>query len=320
MSDKFIFVINPKAGKNARAMSFISTIESACKAYEIEHEIYITKAVGDAREFVKERCKSLTEPTRFYACGGDGTINEVINGTVGCPLAKIGILPLGSGNDYIKAFPNVDFLDMTAQINGTPTPVDLIKVGDRYVANMCNIGFDAKVGGNFVKFKKIPGVSGKMAYALSVVDCFLGKISSPMTITMDNGTEIHDNMLLCCVSKGLYCGGQYLASPKAQLSDGFMDVCAIKKLSRPQFLSFINIYKVGNHVDNPKLEKWVTYEKCRKMTIKSQEKIPVAHDGDVLYLDGTITFELIPEAVEIIIPAVPDKLYEADKRIAAEVM
>lgn len=320
MSDKFIFVINPKAGKNARAMSFISAIESACKAYNVEYEIYITKAVGDAREFVSEKCKNLCEPTRFYACGGDGTINEVINGTVGCPLAKVGILPLGSGNDYIKAFPKVDFLDMVAQINGTPTPVDLIKVGDRYVANMCNIGFDAKVGGNFVKFKRIPGVSGKMAYALSVVDCFLKKISSDMTITMDDGTEIHDQMLLCCVSKGKYCGGQYLASPKAQLSDGYMDVCPIKKISRTQFLKFFDLYKHGRHIDNPDLAKWVSYHKVKKMTIKSQEKIPFAYDGDVVYLSGTTVFELVPDALEIVIPAKPDKMAEQDKKIAAEVI
>lgn len=320
MSDKFIFVINPKAGKNERAMGFLGKIEAACKAYDVRHEIYITKAVGDAREFVKERCKTLSEPTRFYACGGDGTINEVINGAVGCPKARVGILPLGSGNDYIKAFPKVDFLDMASQINGTPTPVDLIKVGDRYVANMCNIGFDAKVGGNFVKFKRIPGVSGKMAYGLSVVDCFLKKISSDMTIKMDDGTEIHDKMLLCCVSKGLYCGGQYLASPKAQLSDGYMDVCPIKKISRTQFLKFFDLYKHGNHVDNPDLAKWVSYHKVKKMTIKSREKIPFAYDGDVVYLEGTTTFELVPGAIEIVIPAKPDKMYEADKKMAAEVM
>ena len=319
MTDKFIFVINPKAGKNAHAMSYITTIESACEAYNIEHEIYITKAIGDAREFVSERCKTLSQPTRFYACGGDGTINEVINGAVGCPLAKVGILPLGSGNDYIKAFPKVDFLDMVAQINGTPTAVDLIKIKDRYVANMCNIGFDAKVGGNFVKFKRIPGVSGKMAYALSIVDCFLGKISNNMTITMDNGVEIHDKMLLCCVSKGLYCGGQYLASPKAQLSDGYMDVCPIKKISRLQFLKFFDLYKHGNHIDNPDLAKWISYYKVKKMTLKSQEKIPFAYDGDVVYLDGTINFEVVENAIEIIIPASPDEISKADKRLAAEI-
>ncbi|MEE1279647.1 MAG: diacylglycerol kinase family protein [Oscillospiraceae bacterium] len=320
MSEKFIFVINPKAGKNNRAMNFINKIEAACKAFGIDSEIYITKAVGDAREFVKERCKDLTEATRFYACGGDGTINEVINGAVGFPYARVGLLPLGSGNDYIKAFPDVDFLDLPAQIKGTPKAVDLIRIGDRYVANMCNIGFDATVAHNFVKFKTFPGVSGKMAYTLSVFYCLVNKISSPMTIVLDNGTEIHDNMLLCSVSKGIYCGGQYKTAPMADLSDGFMDVCPIKKISRSQFLKFFSLYKVGNHVNNPELEKWVSYHKCKKMTIKSSEKLPVCFDGDTAFLDGTVTFELVPNAIEIIIPAAGDEIDKAEKTVAQEVM
>ncbi len=320
MSDKFIFVINPKAGKNNKAMSFINKIEAACKAFKVKGEIYITKSVGDAREFVKERCKCLSEPTRFYACGGDGTINEVINGAAGCPFAKVGILPLGSGNDYIKSFSDADFLNLPAQIKGEAKPVDLIKIGNRYVANMCNIGFDATVAHNFVKFKTVPCVSGKMAYSMSVFYCLVNKVSSPMTIILDDGTEICDSMLLCSISKGIYCGGQYKTAPKADVFDGFMDVCPIKKISRTQFLKFFSLYKDGKHVDNPELEKWVSYHKCKKVTIKSTEKLPVCFDGENAFLDGTITFELVPNAVEIIIPAKGDKLDEAEKIYAAEVM
>ena len=320
MSDKFIFVINPKSGKNNRAVTFMSKIEAACKAFNIDSEIYITKSVGDTKEFVRERCKTLTEPTRFYACGGDGTINEVINGAVGCPYAKVGILPLGSGNDYIKAFPDADFLNLPAQIMGEGKAVDLIRIGDRYVANMCNIGFDATVAHNFVKYKAIPGVSGSAAYAISVFTSLVNKMSSPMTIVLDDGTEIHDEMLLCSISKGIYCGGQYKTSPKADLSDGFMDVCPIKKISRPQFLSFINLYKQGTHVDNPKLAKWVSYHKCKKMILKSTKKLPVSFDGEIAFLEGTVTFEIAPKAVEIIIPAKLSELDEQEKKIAAEIM
>lgn len=320
MNEKFIFVINPKSGKNERAMNFINKIEAACKAYKLDSEIYITKSVGDAREFVKERCAALKEVTRFYACGGDGTVNEVINGAVGCPLARVGILPLGSGNDYIKSFPDVDFLNLTAQIKGSPKAVDLIRIGDRYVANMCNIGFDATVAHNFVKFKTFPGISGKMAYTLSVFYCLINKISSPMTIILDDGTEIHDSMLLCSVSKGIYCGGQYKTAPLADLSDGFMDVCPIKKISRALFLKFFALYKDGKHVNNPELEKWVSYHKCKKMTIKSSEKLPVCFDGETAYLDGTVTFELVPDAIKIIIPAEGNEIDKADKATAQEIM
>jgi len=318
MQDKHIFIINPKAGKAGRAINFITKIEAACKAFKLDSEIYITKAVGDAKEYVKSRCKDLLQPTRFYSCGGDGTMNEVINGATGCDLASVGIIPLGSGNDYIKSFKDADFTSLPAQLKGEPTPVDLIKIGDRYVANMCNIGFDATVAHNFVKFKTLPGVSGKMAYAMSVFYCLVNKTSSKMTITLDDGNVICDDMLLCSVSKGIYCGGQYKTAPRADVSDGFMDVCPIKKISRLQFLNFFKYYKNGTHFDEPSLKPYLSYHKCKKATITGVDKLPVCFDGDTAFLDGTVTFELIKDAIKIIIPR-PDSFDTADSKIAAEI-
>ena len=318
-SEKFIFIINPKAGKNGSALAFINKIKAAIKTFMLDGEIYITKCVGDAKEYVSERSRSLTKPTRFYACGGDGTINEIINGAVGSPLATVGIIPLGSGNDYIKSFEDADFLDLTAQIKGKPLMVDLIKVNDRYVANMCNIGFDATVAHNFVKFKGVPGVSGKMAYTISVFYSLISKLSRPMHIILDDKTEIYDEMLLCSISKGIYCGGQYKTAPRANLTDGFMDVCPIKKLSRAKFIQFIGPYKEGKHFDIPKLEKYVSYHKCKKAVIKGVHKLPVCFDGDTAFLDGTVTFELVEKALGIILLAKSDDAELEIKKEAAEV-
>lgn len=319
MNEKYIFVINPKAGKNSLSMSYITKIEAAAKAFELDCEIYITKAVGDAREFVKERCKSLECPTRFYACGGDGTINEVINGAVGAPLARVGILPLGSGNDYIKSLGNLDFLNIPAQLKGEATDIDLIKIGDRYVANMVNIGFDATVAHNFVKFKNKPGVSGKSAYAISVFYSLVGKISHRMNIKLDDGTEIFDDMLLCSVAKGIYCGGQYKTSPLAKVSDGFIDVCPIKKISRIQFLKFFDIYKVGKHISEPSIKKYVSYHKCKKVTIQCSERLPVTFDGEPSFLEGTTVLEVVPNALKLILPTSPTKSDFEEKKLANEV-
>ncbi len=323
MSEKNIFVINPKAGKNNLSMSYIAKIEATAKTLELDYEIYITKAVGDAREFVSERCKSLDVPTRFYACGGDGTINEVINGAVGSPLARVGVLPLGSGNDYIKAFggyESEDFLNIPAQIKGEPIDIDLIKVGNRYVANMVNIGFDATVAHNFVKFKTKPSVSGKSAYAISVFYSLVSKISRPMKVTLDDGTEIFDDMLLCSISKGIYCGGQYKTSPRADVSDGFIDVCPIKKISRLQFLKFFDLYKVGAHVTSPILKKYLSYHKCKKVTIECRERLPVCFDGEPSFLEGKTTFEVVPSAVKLILPSQPEKADAEEKKLKQEIL
>jgi len=319
MKEKFIFVVNPKAGKNNNAVMYIDKIKAAIKTYNLDGEIYITQAALDAKNFVKKRCENLDRPTRFYACGGDGTINEVINGAVNCPLASVGLLPLGSGNDYVKSFGDVDFLDLNAQINGNPKDVDLVKIGDRYVANMCNIGFDASVAHNFTKFKVMPGVSGKSAYAISVFYTLLQKLARPMHIVLDDGTEIFDDMLLCSVSKGIYCGGQYKTAPRADVSDGFIDVCPIKKLSRIQFINFIGFYKKGVHFDIPSLSRYVAYHKCKKATIKNANSIPVTYDGEPAFINGDVTFEVAEKAVKIIIPAKADEIEFEIKKEAAEI-
>lgn len=319
MKEKFIFIVNPKAGKNNNAVMYIDKIKAAIKTYNLDGEIYITQSVGDAKNFVEKRCQALDRPTRFYACGGDGTINEVINGAVNCPLASVGLLPLGSGNDYVKSFKDVDFLDLDAQINGKPKDVDLVKIGDRYVANMCNIGFDASVAHNFTKFKTIPGVSGKSAYAISVFYTLVQKLARPMHIVLDNGTEIKDNLLLCSVSKGIYCGGQYKTAPRADVSDGFIDVCPIKKLSRIQFVSFIGYYKNGVHFDMPSLAPYVAYHKCKSVTIKNANNIPVTYDGEPSFINGDVLFEVAEKAVKIIIPSKSSEIEYEIKKEAAEI-
>ena len=316
MKDKFIFIVNPKAGKNGRAVDFITQIEAAAKAFALDYELYITKSAGDALEFTRTRCRNLQQPTRFFACGGDGTMNEVINGAVGTPGASVGVLPLGSGNDYIKAFGAADFLNMQAQIEGAAVPVDLIRVGSRYVANMCNIGFDASVAHNFIKFKSKPGISGPMAYSMSVFYTLSKKISTPMTITLDDGTEIYDDMLLCSVSKGIYCGGQYKTAPNANPTDGFLDVCPIRKISRAKFLQFFNLYKDGKHFESPAMQGIVSYHKCRRVTIRGVQQLPACFDGEPAFLSGAVTFEVVPAALPFILPAQTVKNKDVEKAAA----
>lgn len=316
MKEKFIFIVNPMAGKNNSAVNFITEIKAFINAFDIDGEIYITKCVDDACNFVKKYCENIKVPTRFYACGGDGTLNEVINGAAGCPLASVGILPLGSGNDYIKSLGNKEsFLNLEAQIKGEKVKVDLIKIGDRYVINMCNIGFDATVAHNYTKFKAMPGVSGKMAYTMSVFYCLVNKTSSKMKLIVDDKKVIANDFLLCSVSKGIYCGGQYKTSPASDVSDGFIDICAIKKISRPQFLKFFNLYKKGEHVSNPDLADLVYYFKCKKLTIESDELIPMSLDGNADFLHKSVTFEVMPKALDIILPA--QAVRDDDKKTAA---
>ena len=143
---KTVFVINPKAGSEDRTKELQGKIKGLLKDYEI----YITKAVGDAERFVREYCKSYGV-ARFIACGGDGTLCEVLNGAILYHDSEVGVIPLGTGNDFCRNFQNLgNFNDIEAQIKGKTEKCDAIfyrtfsdgKEKTGYCVNMFNIGFD----------------------------------------------------------------------------------------------------------------------------------------------------------------------------------
>ena len=99
---KHIFLINPAAGKKGNAESIIRPqIEDYCGKEGLDYEIYVTKCQGDAQNYCREHAKS-GEALRFYACGGDGTLYAVVNGAYGYPNCEVAVIPLGSGNDFVR--------------------------------------------------------------------------------------------------------------------------------------------------------------------------------------------------------------------------
>ncbi|MBO7217534.1 MAG: BmrU protein, partial [Clostridia bacterium] len=163
-----VYIINPAAGRLDSTEELTKEIK---KCYGDDVKILVTEGRGDA--LLKARAEAETgDEVRIFACGGDGTIFEVLNGIVGFPNASIGVIPIGSANDFIKYFgydSKPTFLDIKKQKNGTYMPIDLIKAGDKYCMNQCCAGFDARVAAQMTKFKRLPGISGSMAYNLALI-------------------------------------------------------------------------------------------------------------------------------------------------------
>lgn len=130
--------------------------------------IHTTTAPGDAEQYVRAVCEKGL-PARFYVCGGDGTLNEAVNGAAFCPHAAVGVIPLGSGNDFIRNFDKPAlFGDILAQTEGEAVPIDLLSVNERYAVNMVNIGFDCEVVMQVDRFRQYPLIRGPFAYLLAV--------------------------------------------------------------------------------------------------------------------------------------------------------
>lgn len=300
---KHIFIINPKAGKSAAAMDFIPQIESLFAGRKDDYEIHVTTCVGDATDFTRMRCESADgEPLRFYACGGDGTLNETLQGMAECPSAALGVLPCGSGNDFVRSFPQVNFLDLASQVNADIRPIDLIRFNDEYALNMCSAGLDSDVCRNMERFKRWPLVSGSGAYILGLIYTFFGKLGKHARILLEDGRRFDLGLMILVLGNGGYYGGGWLGAPKFDVRDGQIDLCIVKKITRLRMLQIIGRYKKGLHADDATMKDCILYTRCRKLHVDFDLPTTLNMDGQISE-KSTLDAEILPQGLRLIYPA-----------------
>lgn len=299
---KHFFIINPKAGKINIYENIHKEIKEVFKDSNKEYKIYVTKEKYDATSYTKSICESEEGNLRFYACGGDGTLNEVINGLIGYTNASVSVIPYGTGNDFINNFKSkFRFYDISKQINFNKEKIDLLKVNDIYSVNLCNIGFDAKVAENMDRFKRFPLISGQGAYTISIFYSLFHKMYNNLDIIIDNKELIHGDFLLCVVANGMTYGGGYKGTPLAKINDGLIDICIIKKVSRLKLIKLINIYKVGNHLENKEIRDYFIYRKCKSINIKSNDNFTACIDGEIV-INKNINISLESKSINFLVP------------------
>ena len=159
MAIKHIFVINPMAGKGKAVMELEETLKPFQAEFDIE--IYRTTGVGDATNFVCDKLQNGAEDDvyRFYACGGDGSLNEVVNGVMRSGKTNYAVCPYpcGSGNDFVKALGGRDkYLDIANILTADAEGIDVIRAGSVYAVNAVHFGFDTKVARVMQQVKRKP--------------------------------------------------------------------------------------------------------------------------------------------------------------------
>ena len=232
---RHIFIINPAAGKIDRSEELRRQIHKLKTDDPVE--IYITNGAGDAEHKAKAEA-SVGDAVRIYSCGGDGTANEVLSGIAGHSNCALGIIPLGSGNDFIKAlapFAKEDFLNVQSMIDGKEKTIDLMECGGKFSMNLFSVGFDAAVARNVSKFKKLPLVSGSFAYKLSIAYSLFTQRKHKIKIYVDDKpfdkADYKNTTLLAIGGNGRYYGGGFNAAPRAELDDGYIDFVHCSTLS-----------------------------------------------------------------------------------------
>ncbi|OPX45745.1 diacylglycerol kinase [Ruminiclostridium hungatei] len=292
---KHIFIINPAAGKG-KSVELVPFIQEYFKAREQEELlIEVTRYPGHAAEVARKH--SEAGPCRIYSIGGDGTVNEIVNGMAGSSSA-LGVIPTGSGNDFIRSLHSETDVKtvITRTIEGMEKSIDLARVNDKYFINIASIGFDANVVYNAELFKKKPGITGSMAYLLSIIyTVFKHRICS-IEVDID-GEKTAMNALLVAVANGRYYGGGIMPAPEAQLDDGLLDVCLVSEVSRLKILSLFPKYIKGRHG----VIKQVSFKKCKKVKILSETEFSLNIDGEILTAKCA-DFEIIQSGIRVILP------------------
>ncbi len=297
------FILNPKSGRPRRHQNLESVIKSACRQRKLSYHIYYTTCAGDATEYVRSMIRISEERQRFICVGGDGTLNELANSAPCNNNIEIGVIPYGSGNDFVRNFTNKDlFSSIEAQIDGDVISFDLIKCNDFYSVNLTNIGFDCACAVYASKMKKYKFISPAFSYTLGVLNTFFKKIGIKMKLTFDDGEVWNGTYTLATVANGMFYGGGWQAAPKADLTDGIMEVCAVDKITRAKFISMVGKYKTGDFFDSPRILAMMHHKRVTHFKMEFEKPESICLDGEIREADS-LDFTIIPKAFNFVLPA-----------------
>ena len=296
---KHLFLINPHAGKADRTTEISAAATRLCEALNEPLEIAVSEYPGHLTELARAAGEAGDE-TRLYACGGDGTLNEVVCGTYGFDNLSVTSFPCGSGNDFIKQFARPElFFDPENFREAEERLVDLIDAGGRKAVNILSVVFDARIGTSIDAYRRHPLLAGPRAYHASVIVNLLKGVSKPCRLELEDGVVVEGDLTLVCVCNGSWYGGSYHPVPDANMFDGLLDVLAVKHVSRLTVARVIGAYQKGKYADYPEL---ISHYRTSSLRIITPEEEPVNLDGELM-ISRDLSIRVLPGALRFFAPA-----------------
>ena len=276
---KHLFIINPAAGSRDRTAVYTEAIEEACGKRGLTYRIEISQKPGDCARIAREAAES-GEEVRIYACGGDGTLNEVASGAAGFPNAAVTVFSGGSGNDFVKIFSEPRaFFDLERLLDADVATMDMIRCNGELSLNICSVGLDARIARDVANYKRLPLLHGFRAYLLSVaVNIFRG-ISEHYIVELD-GERIDAEQTFVCVCNGRFYGGGFNPVPEADPTDGMLEVLLVKKVHLWEVPKLIGKYKGGRYKELP---TYIRHFRTNSVRVRADQEIPVNLDGEIRF-------------------------------------
>ena len=294
---KHLFIINPAAGSYNRTDEYSQVIHKICRARKLSYEIRVSTAPGEAIRIAREAAET-GEELRLYACGGDGTLNEVVAGAAGHDNVAVTVFSGGSGNDFVKIFDDPRaFFDLHRLMDADEATFDLIRCNGDIALNICSVGLDARIGTDVSGYKRLPLLHGFRAYAASAVVNVVKGIAEHYVVEID-GEQLDGEFTFVCVCNGRFYGGGFNPVPEADPSDGLLDVLVVDKVSRSQVPSLIGKYKNGRYRE---LSHVARYMKTDRVKILCDKPTPINLDGE-LRTAQTIEMKVAEEKIRFFCP------------------
>ena len=271
-----LFIINPAAGSRDRTKDYAAAIHEICHIRDLNYRIEVSAGPGECTRIAREAAQS-GEEYRIYACGGDGTLNEVMAGAAGYPNAAITVFSGGSGNDFVKLFDDPKaFFDLERLLDAEEVEFDLIRCNDDLSMNICSVGLDARIAADVARYKRLPLLHGMRAYlASTAINLFKG-ISEHYVIEI-NGEKIDGRFTFVCVCNGRYYGGGFNPIPEADPADGMLDVLLVDDISLLQVPFAIGKYKDGRYKE---LSKIARYYRTDRVKVTCDAPVAINLDGE----------------------------------------
>ncbi len=292
-----LFIINPAAGSRNRTKEYKEKIEAAFAGTDLSYRIEVSNAPGQCGRIAREAAET-GEEYRIYSCGGDGTMNEIINGIAGYPNVSVTMYAGGSGNDFTKLFNEPDaFRDLPRLMDCKEAEFNLIKCNDKYSLNICSAGLDARIGIDVANYRRLPLLSGFRAYVVSAVVNVIRGIAQHFVVEIE-GERIDEDLTMICICNGRFYGGGFNPVPEADPSDGILDVLLVKKVSRLQVPGVVGKYKNGRYKELPHL---VRHIRTDSLKIICDQPTGIQLDGEVLEAKE-VQFSVSPHKIRFFYP------------------
>ena len=286
----FALIFNPLAGRG-KAKGIENKLKVRLEQKIGVFEFFRTEFSGHAEQIAKKIKENFDV---LIAAGGDGTIHEIVNGMLG-GSAALGIIPIGSGNDFIKTLFIPKHLDRAIEviIKNCRKKMDIGLINDRYFANGVGVGFDAWV---VKESQKVKYLRGFLIYLYAVLKTLISYQKETITLAIEGRTEIRD-IYLSAFGNGRAMGGGFFLTPEAQIDDGKLDLCIIDPLKKWEVIWHLPKVLKGKHLAMPQVQSL----RSNKIEIFSEEGIALHADGELLGLNlKEIKISILPRALEVI--------------------